>query len=90
MHKNVYDQEMLLRRLCGFFKNLKSADLKKPVSKLHIYLVWFQSMAGGVISQVQGIIPGMRREEEVPDPAQPQEEYQEYQVMLGRQIYPLI
>jgi hypothetical protein len=41
-----------------------------------------QSMAGGVMSQVQGIIPGMRRggEEEVPDPA-PQEEYQEYQVM---------
>lgn len=38
-----------------------------------------QSMAGGVMSQVQGIIPGMRREEEVPDPAQPQEEYQEYQ-----------
>ncbi|XP_023348141.1 uncharacterized protein LOC111716866 isoform X1 [Eurytemora carolleeae] len=37
------------------------------------------SMAGGVMSQVQGIIPGMRREEEVPDPAQPQEEYQEYQ-----------
>jgi len=36
------------------------------------------SMAGGVMSQVQGIIPGMRREEEVPDPA-PQEEYQEYQ-----------
>lgn len=47
-------------------------------------------MAGGVMSQVQGIIPGMRREEEVPDPAQPQEEYQEYQVMLGRQIHPLI
>ena len=37
-------------------------------------------MAGGVMSQVQGIIPGMRREEEVPDPAPPQEEYQEYQV----------
>jgi len=32
-----------------------------------------------VMSQVQGIIPGMRREEEVPDPAPPQEEYQEYQ-----------
>ena len=41
-------------------------------------------MAGGVMSQVQGIIPGMRRggEEEVPDPA-PQEEYQEYQVIQG-------
>lgn len=37
------------------------------------------SMAGGVMSQVQGIIPGMRKEEEVPDPAVPQEEYQEYQ-----------
>lgn len=37
------------------------------------------SMAGGMMSQVQGIIPGMRREEEVPDPAPPQEEYQEYQ-----------
>lgn len=37
------------------------------------------SMAGGVMSQVQGIIPGMRREEEVPDPAPQQEEYQEYQ-----------
>ena len=36
------------------------------------------------MSQVQGIIPGMRRggEEEVPDPA-PQEEYQEYQVIQG-------
>ena len=31
------------------------------------------------MSQVQGIIPGMRKEEEVPDPV-PQEEYQEYQV----------
>merc|ERR1719290_899159 len=36
------------------------------------------AMAGGVMGQVQGIIPGMRKEEEVPDPA-PQEEYQEYQ-----------
>jgi len=36
------------------------------------------SMAGGMMSQVQGIIPGMRKEEEVPDPV-PQEEYQEYQ-----------
>ena len=36
-------------------------------------------MAGGVMGQVQGLIPGMRREEEVPDPV-PQEEYQEYQV----------
>jgi hypothetical protein len=46
-----------------------------------------QSMAGGVMSQVQGIIPGMRRgEEEVPDPA-PQEEYQEYQVIHQYQYY---
>ena len=37
-------------------------------------------MAGGVMSQVQGIIPGMRKEEEVPDPSPAQEEYQEYQV----------
>jgi len=39
----------------------------------------FQAMAGGVMGQVQGIIPGMRKEEEVPEPAPPQEEYQEYQ-----------
>merc|ERR1719186_85733 len=38
-----------------------------------------QAMAGGVMGQVQGIIPGMRKEEEVPEPAPPQEEYQEYQ-----------
>lgn len=38
-----------------------------------------QSMAGGVMGQVQGLIPGMKKEEEVPDPAQVQEgEYQEY------------
>jgi len=36
-----------------------------------------QTMAGGVMGQVQGLIPGMKREEEVPEPA-PQEEYQEY------------
>lgn len=36
-------------------------------------------MAGGVMGQVQGLIPGMKKEEEVPDPAQVQEgEYQEY------------
>ena len=40
-------------------------------------------MAGGMMSQVQGIIPGMRKEEEVPDPV-PQEEYQEYQVTYTR------
>merc|ERR1719508_174719 len=37
------------------------------------------AMAGGVMGQVQGIIPGMRKEEEVPEPAPPQEEYQEFQ-----------
>merc|ERR1719373_588681 len=37
-----------------------------------------QEMAGGMMGQVQGLIPGMKREEEVPEPA-PQEEYQEYQ-----------
>ena len=37
VHKNCL---CLLRRLCGFSWNLKSADLKTPVSKLHIYLVW--------------------------------------------------
>lgn len=37
------------------------------------------SMAGGVMGQVQGLIPGMKREEEVPDPAPPAEgEYAEY------------
>jgi len=38
-----------------------------------------QTMAGGVMGQVQGLIPGMKREEDVPDPAPPAEgEYQEY------------
>merc|ERR1712123_32120 len=37
------------------------------------------TMAGGVMGQVQGLIPGMKREEDVPDPAPPAEgEYQEY------------
>merc|ERR1712013_452734 len=37
------------------------------------------TMAGGVMGQVQGLIPGMKREEDVPDPAAPAEgEYQEY------------
>ena len=41
----------------------------------------FQTMAGGVMGQVQGLIPGMKREEDVPDPAAPAEgEYQEYAV----------
>ena len=38
-------------------------------------------MAGGVMGQVQGLIPGMKREEDVPDPApQAEGEYQEYAV----------
>lgn len=38
-----------------------------------------QSMAGGVMGQVSGLIPGMKKEEEVPDPAAPAEgEYAEY------------
>ena len=33
------------------------------------------------MGQVQGLIPGMKREEDVPDPAPPAEgEYQEYAV----------
>merc|ERR1719458_2428772 len=37
------------------------------------------SMAGGVMGQVSGLIPGMKKEEEVPDPAAPAEgEYAEY------------
>jgi hypothetical protein len=37
-------------------------------------------MATGLMGQVQGVIPGMRREEEVPEPAaQGEEAYQEYQ-----------
>lgn len=36
-------------------------------------------MAGGVMGQVSGLIPGMKKEEEVPDPAAPAEgEYAEY------------
>lgn len=60
---------------------MKAHSLKEGVKEKSsgINLGNVQSMAGGVMSQVQGIIPGMRREEEVPDPAQPQEEYQEYQ-----------
>jgi len=38
-----------------------------------------ESMAGGVMGQVSGLIPGMKKEEEVPDPAAPAEgEYAEY------------
>ena len=37
-------------------------------------------MAGGMMSQVTGLIPGMKREEEVPDVAPQEGEYQEYTV----------
>ena len=37
-------------------------------------------MAGGVMSQVTGMIPGMKKEEEVPDVAPQEGEYQEYTV----------
>jgi len=51
-------------------------NVKEKSSGMNIGNV--QSMAGGVMGQVQGLIPGMRREEEVPDPAPAQDEYQEY------------
>ena len=42
-----------------------------------------QGLATGVMGQVQGIIPGMKKEEEVPDPAamgqEGQEVYQDQQ-----------
>lgn len=54
--------------------------LKEKASGLNAgNLTGIGAMAGGVMGQVQGIIPGMRKEEEVPEPAPPQEEYQEYQ-----------
>merc|ERR1719410_1336705 len=59
---------------------MKAHSLKEGVKEKSsgINLGNVQSMAGGVMSQVQGIIPGMRREEEVPDPAPQEGEYQEY------------
>merc|ERR1719270_1306109 len=36
------------------------------------------NMAGGVMNQVTGLIPGMKKEEEVPDVAPQEGEYQEY------------
>lgn len=58
---------------------MKAHTLKEGVKEKSsgINLGNVQSMAGGVMGQVQGLIPGMRKEEEVPEPA-PQEEYQEY------------
>ena len=55
------------------------------------FTVLFQSMAGGVMGQVQGLIPGMKREEDVPDPAPPAEgEYQEYAVNIKLKFQDLI
>ena len=39
-------------------------------------------MAGGMMSQVTGMIPGMKKEEEVPDVAPQEGEYQEYTVKI--------
>ena len=39
-------------------------------------------MAGGMMSQVTGMIPGMKKEEEVPDVAPQEGEYQEYAVSI--------
>ena len=39
-----------------------------------------QGMAGGLMSQVTGMVPGMKKEEEVPDVAPQEGEYQEYTV----------
>jgi len=36
------------------------------------------NMAGGMMNQVTGLIPGMKKEEEVPDVAPQEGEYQEY------------
>ena len=38
-------------------------------------------MAGGMMNQVTGLIPGMKKEEEVPDVAPQEGEYQEYAVI---------
>merc|ERR1712123_201684 len=60
---------------------MKAHSLKEGVKEKSsgINLGNVQTMAGGVMGQVQGLIPGMKREEDVPDPAPPAEgEYQEY------------
>ena len=41
-------------------------------------------MAGGLMSQVTGMIPGMKKEEEVPDVAPQEEQYQEYTVSTSK------
>ena len=40
---------------------------------------FLQGLATGVMGQVQGIIPGMKKEEEVPDPAAMQQGEEVYQ-----------
>jgi len=60
---------------------MKAHSLKEGVKEkgAGINLGNVQSMAGGVMGQVSGLIPGMKKEEEVPDPAAPAEgEYAEY------------
>lgn len=41
-------------------------------------------MAGGLMSQVTGMVPGMKKEEEVPDVAPQEGEYQEYTVSTAQ------
>ena len=44
-------------------------------------------MAGGVMNQVTGLIPGMKKEEEVPDVAPQEGEYQEYTVGIQQDLH---
>ena len=46
-------------------------------------------MAGGMMNQVTGLIPGMKKEEEVPDVAPQEGEYQEYAVITKMIKYKL-
>jgi len=66
----------------GFAANLmmKAHSLKEGVKEKSsgLNLGNVQNMAGGMMSQVTGLIPGMKREEEVPDVAPQEGEYQEY------------
>ncbi len=41
-------------------------------------------MAGGLMSQVTGMVPGMKKEEEVPDVAPQEGQYQEYTVSTSK------
>jgi len=66
----------------GFAANLmmKAKSLKDGVTEKSggLNLGNVQGMAGGMMSQVTGMIPGMKKEEEVPDVAPQEGEYQEY------------